>query len=195
MTAKVERLHDTREAWLVAAIELLRPLFDAAGATVPERVVVSVGFPGGRNIRKTIGQCWKTTAASDGLPHVFVSPVLADPLRVLTTLTHELVHASDDCVSGHRGAFVRTAKVVGLVKPWTESNAGEDLAGRLRLVLHNLGPYGHGAIVLDALDEGKQTTRMLKVECPSCGCIMRTSKKWLDLGLPTCACGVEMVAA
>jgi len=40
-----------------------------------------------------------------------------------------------------------------------------------------------------------QTTRMLKVECPADGYIVRTTQKWIDLGLPTCPCGEEMELA
>ena len=32
----------------------------------------------------------------------------------------------------------------------------------------------------------KQSTRMLKAECPECGYTIRLAKKWADLGLPTC---------
>jgi len=35
----------------------------------------------------------------------------------------------------------------------------------------------------------KQTTRMIKAECPSCGYTARISQKWVDVGLPTCPCG------
>ena len=40
----------------------------------------------------------------------------------------------------------------------------------------------------------KQTTRMLKVECPACGCIIRMTSKWLEeVGTPTCGCGTRML--
>lgn len=39
----------------------------------------------------------------------------------------------------------------------------------------------------------KVGTRMLKCECPDCGYVVRTTQKWLDIGLPTCACGTKMV--
>ena len=32
----------------------------------------------------------------------------------------------------------------------------------------------------------KQSTRMLKAECPECGYTIRLSKKWADVGLPNC---------
>lgn len=41
----------------------------------------------------------------------------------------------------------------------------------------------------------KQSTRMLKVICPGCGYTVRTTQKWIDIGLPTCPCGEEMEVA
>lgn len=38
----------------------------------------------------------------------------------------------------------------------------------------------------------KQTTRMKKATCPVCGYLIRVSRKWLNVGCPTCACGVKM---
>src|SRR3989441_1526720 len=32
----------------------------------------------------------------------------------------------------------------------------------------------------------KQSTRLLKAECPECGYTIRLTKGWADLGLPTC---------
>lgn len=41
----------------------------------------------------------------------------------------------------------------------------------------------------------KQATRMIKVCCPGCGYTIRTTQKWIDVGLPTCCCGEEMEVA
>lgn len=38
-------------------------------------------------------------------------------------------------------------------------------------------------------------TRLLKCECPECGYTIRTTQKWIDVGLPTCPCGEEMGVA
>lgn len=32
----------------------------------------------------------------------------------------------------------------------------------------------------------RQTCRLLKVECPTCGYVVRTTRKWLDRGAPIC---------
>jgi hypothetical protein len=34
-------------------------------------------------------------------------------------------------------------------------------------------------------------SRQLKLECSDCGYVVRTSRKWIDVGLPVCCCGSE----
>lgn len=46
----------------------------------------------------------------DGINQIFISPVLDEPMTVLETLAHELVHAIDDCKSGHGAEFQKISK-------------------------------------------------------------------------------------
>jgi len=41
----------------------------------------------------------------------------------------------------------------------------------------------------------KQTTRLVKCVCPDCGYTIRVTRKWLDTGLPYCACQTRFVEA
>ena len=41
--------------------------------------------------------------------------------------------------------------------------------------------------------EKKQTTRQLKAEAKCCGYIIRLTKKWSEIGMPSCPCGNEFV--
>ncbi|WDS51688.1 SprT-like protease [Microbacterium phage Barnstormer] len=187
----------TREEWLVAAIEALRPLFAEAGAELPT-VRVSVGWPGGNGRKNSvIGQCWGSAASADKVAQVFISPVLDDAVKVLDVLTHELVHAVDDCQSGHKGPFAKLAKALGLEGKMTATVAGEELKAKLEDIAADLGDYPHAALAKAQGAEGpkKQGTRMLKLECPADGYIVRTTAKWLELGVPTCPCGEEMAPA
>lgn len=187
--------HTTREAWLVAAVEALRPMFADLGETVPA-VRVSVGWPGGRGKKNSvIGQCWASRAAADEVAQVFISPVLDDAAVILSTLAHELVHAVDDCKSGHRGRFAKIAKGLGLEGPMTATHAGEGLKERLSEVAADLGEFPHAALTPALSGVKKQGTRMLKVVCPVDGYTIRTTAKWLEVGLPTCPCGTEMEQA
>lgn len=189
----VQPVYTSRESWLIAAVEELKPLFEAAEApVVPVRV--SVGWPAGRSAKgNTIGQCFQSPLVADGVPNIFISPVLTDPVRVLDVLVHELVHSIVPVAAApHRGAFVKLAKAVGLEGPWTATKAGEELTAYLKGIADKLGPFTHAAVSKGG-GRKVQTTRMLKVECTDCGCVIRMTAKWVkDAGLPTCGCGGEM---
>jgi hypothetical protein len=123
-----------------------------------------------------------------------MSPQLEDPLVVLGVLVHELVHAVDDCRSGHRGAFARIARGVGLEGRMTTSTPGPELAMRLNGLARALGPYPHGALGIAAEPvAAKPTTRLIKAVCPDCGYATWTARKWLfHKGPPVCPDGETM---
>lgn len=180
----------TREEWLIAATEAMRPLFAEVGAEIPA-VRISVGWPGGggRNLNKVIGQCWATRASADGVAQIFISPVLDHSETVLATLAHELVHAVDDCKSGHKGDFVRIAKGIGLTGKMTATVAGDELLSRLSSIVAEIGPYPHAKLETSRVPIKKQSTRMLKVYCETTGYTLRTTRKWLEeYGEPICPC-------
>lgn len=182
----------TREQWLLAAIDRLRPDFERAGEPIPEVVRVSVGFPKGS--RTAIGQCWSPETVDDKTPAIFISPVLVEPVAVLKTLTHELVHAVGRM--NHGADFGGLAGKVGLVRPWKHSTLSEEGSVRVNALAEELGPYDHAGINLAGRTVAKQTTRMLKAECEADGYTVRLTRKWIDdLGLPTCPCGTELVLA
>lgn len=187
--------YSTREEWLTAAILAVAPIFADHEITLPP-VRVSVGWPGGRGKKANdLGQCWHGSAAADGVSQMFISPVIgAEPVQVLATLVHELVHAVNFTtdVSGHGAAFRRVAVAVGLTGKMTATVAGEDLAAKLTQVAVDLGDYPHAVITTaGSLSSGpkKQGTRMVKCVCLECGYVARTTRKWLDeVGPPICPC-------
>lgn len=182
----------TRERWLQAGTDKLRPLFASHDASLPPTIHTSIGFPSRNALsrsKRVIGQCWAGTASKDGNAHVFVSPVLVKEIDILDTLTHELVHVVTPG-AGHRGKFISVAKAIGLTanKP-TSAGAGPELKQHLEQIAHELtaelGPIPH--VGLDAMTRPKvQTTRMIKCTCPECGYIVRTTAKWLSAATPIC---------
>ena len=213
----------TREAWLIRAIEAMRPRFEEVGMPLPEKIHVSVGFGFGSRAesKHILGQTWARAASADGVNHVFISPELGDTLNVLETLVHELIHVADDCQNGHKGAFAEAATRLGLEGPMTATKASITLAAELLTLAEALGEYPHGALEAATalrrptpgpaapesprnprLHSGPktQTTRMLKVVCPdpACPCggyTVRTTAKWLVVGAPSCPFGTTMVRA
>lgn len=182
-----------REAWLNEAVSQLRPVFkDRTGLGLPE-VHVSVGFPSKGGLspkRRRVGECWAATSSSDETAHIFISPMLEDAFDVLAVLVHELVHALHP-EAGHRGDFVKTAKEIGLIRPWTATSAGENLEPVITRLISELGEFPHAKITPMA-KKAVQTTRMKKLLAPECGCLVRTTTKYLDLGAFKCPHDNEM---
>jgi hypothetical protein len=177
----------TREDWLTEAAhyildDLLMPL------TTKERPPfrVSVGFTGARS-SKAIASCFVRAASGDGHNEIFVSPEHNDSLAVLASLVHELIHAIDDCQSGHRGGFAKLARTAGLEGPLTATVAGEWLKNWLQEnIVAALGPIPHAPLVLSKARK-KQSTRMLKLNCSQCGWHFRASQKNVD-AMTSCDC-------
>lgn len=207
---------NTREAWLHSAIDVLRPRFAEIGMPLPAKIHVSVGFGFGakRENATILGQCWAKRASSDSVNHIFIAPTEGDPAAMLVTLVHELIHAADDCVSGHRGTFAEAATRLGFNGPMTTTPPSVTLSAELAVLAAELGDFPHGALQPVPVREpapspagggpvltlppihsgpGKQSTRMLKLvatEC--CGYTVRTTQRWLDEGVPKCPHGSDM---
>lgn len=196
MSAATVTAATTREAWLQRLAELVRPWYVELGLEVPA-VRIGVGFTskGARSTR--IGECWHPAASADGVPEIYVHPTLHEPIKVAETLVHELLHAALPPDTKHGAGFRRPALALGLTGRMTATAAGPALVERLTPVLEQLGPYPHAAFtprVNGTSSAGpKQTTRMLKCTCSTCGYTVRTTRKWLELAVPACPVdGVEL---
>lgn len=185
-----------RETWLENAVGHLSRILHAAAAIEVPTVRVAAGWPsrGGTSLKKRVlGECWKPSVAKDGISQIFLNPMMDDPIQVLGTLTHELIHAWDKGEHGHRGPFVEVAKAVGLTKPWTATSVGPDLKPLLLEVSETLGEYPHSPLNPTMVEKKTQTTRMIKLICEDCNYTVRTTQKWIDEGLPSCPFGDEMI--
>ena len=184
--------HSNREEWLQALAQALQPAMAAAGAPVElTHVRIGVGFPGGGARRLAIGQCWSSDASADRSTEIFISPVLGTAADVDHVLLHELIHAAVGVKAGHGAAFGKPARALGLVGKLTATTAGDDCRAMLDALTAQLGPYPHAALTTNG--KKKDGTRQIKITCPACGYVARTSQKWLDVGLPTCCCGCQMI--
>jgi hypothetical protein len=140
----------TREGWLVAAIKQLnKEFFKGSGYSLPEKLGVSCGFAKAQGHR-AIGQCWDPSAAKDQTTHMFICPTLDDPMTVLGTLLHELIHAAVGIKEGHRGKFRKLALEFGLAGKMTATYVPEEseLGAKIRTISGKLGPYPHGAMTV-----------------------------------------------
>lgn len=181
-----------REAWLQQAVQELRLLFKQRDVTVPKKIRVSVGFP--YMSRTATGECWGRGASADKTHEVFISPVKAKAVEVLSTLSHELVHTVAGHKAGHKKPFVDCAKKVGLTKGSPKSaEAGPELKQELHRIAVKLGKFPHAP--LTPVTKVKQTTRLVKVMCPNCDYVARVTHIHLDeKGAPICpVCKVQFI--
>ena len=189
----------TREQWLNRGVELLNAeVFTPADMGIAAHVRVSVGFPSGRGGRNNaIGQCWSPSVSADQTIEMFISPSIDDPIRVLDILAHEMIHAIVGLECGHKGPFKRLANEIGLVGKMTATTAGDDLKAKLQTIADKIGEYPHSKLDPKGKSSApKQTTRLLKIECPysECDNIARQSAKAFEqFGLRCDACDVAMV--
>jgi len=177
-------IHATREQWLTAAIEEVRPMFQAEGLSLAPKIRVTCGFPAHHARSGRVGECHASAASADQTYEILISPVLADPARVFDVLIHELCHTLPGCM-GHGLNFAKAAHAMGLAQTgdWKATIQGPTFMTLYSAIIESLGAYPHAAL---AVASKVQSTRMLKAACPHCGYTVRLTKKWADKGLPEC---------
>ena len=194
--------YKTREEWLTGGKALLNDrVFIPNNLPLSDNVVFSCSFAttgnrlGARST--TLGQCFPPELSEDKVnTQIIISPLLDNPVRVLDIQSHELCHDQVGCEHGHDATFTRARKAIGL---WgknkatneyvvngksTDTKAGPELTATLQEIADELGPYPHSA--LDTSERKKQSTRMIKCQCPECGMVVRASRKALENGPPHC---------
>jgi hypothetical protein len=175
----------TREEWLNFVAEEMRPLFRQVGVELPKKIRFSVGFCSTGYRGKVIGECWSDKASADKTVEIFIKPTLDDASRVADILAHELIHAALGTEEGHKRGFQRVMKAIGLKGPAKSTTAGPEFLEYIKPVLKKAGPLPHKA--LTPVKIKKQSTRLLKCECPECGYVVRVTKKWIEeAGAPYC---------
>jgi hypothetical protein len=132
-----------RDLWLVRAIQRLRPVLAATGLPLPAGVTVQAGAPSVLPGEATppFGECWPSGTRDEGVPHIVINESLTDVVTILSVCVHELIHASDDCQSGHGPWFQTWAIAVGLKGPFPSTHPGTRLRRRLRSIARTLGRY------------------------------------------------------
>lgn len=169
----MSKTHATREAWLTAALPALCKILRAAGAPDFPAPLISMGLPSKGALsakRKRIGECWSEKAVgAEKRCAIFISPVLDDPVRVLDVYLHELIHAAIGTKEGHGPKFKAVATACGFTGKMRSTEPTPELAGKLKSLADDLGPFPHEALKNFRAPEKKQTTRMRLYVCDACG--------------------------
>jgi hypothetical protein len=113
----------TREAWLLFAVGHIAPIFNEAGYAAP-KARVACTIPATAKRGGAVSQCQPMDRTEDLTNEIYISPVHSDPIEVLDTLTHELVHAVVDCQHQHVRAVKEIDLAVGLQGKIREANTG-----------------------------------------------------------------------
>jgi hypothetical protein len=137
----------------------MRKRFAEIDCQVPTDFHVSVGFKpaGGYESARVMGCCYRRVASTANVNEIFISPEWDDPIEILATFAHELIHASSDCADGHGYGFKRYAVPFGLTGKMTATYAGPELEKWLKMVSATLGPYPHAKTRIFALKRISQT--------------------------------------
>ena len=145
------------------------------------------------NKSRRIGECWGVESSEDKSFQVFISPVLQRALKSAPRWSMNWSTRAVGIECKHRKPFTTAAKAIGLEGKITATVAGAALIERLKELIDELGEYPHARLVASKKPK-TQSTRMLKVTCKECGCVVRMTRTWIDdAGLPTCGCGGKMV--
>jgi hypothetical protein len=191
-------VHETREQWLQAAVELLRPILSNVGHEFAKKVRIGCGYTDGGRRSKAIGNCAPSGLCDDGVVEIIINTDQLNGVRVLAILLHELVHAGFDqghrISNGHGKKFADICYAAGLKGKATATREGDDLAKVLAsMISKTLGRWpsergmGSGSLAKGSGggdgDDGPivkgppvQTTRMKKGEC-ACGFTCRATQK------------------
>lgn len=190
----------TREEWLRNAVNHVGGLYLKQDYHVPD-VNISVGWPFHATARNNvIGETWVRKYSKDKTNHIFVSPIISDPVAVLGIIGHELAHAIDDCKSGHSKTFQNIVRSIGYIPPWTSSILSPELEESLKGIAYRLGSYPHSSLDFESQKkdkdkekaEKKTQTGLRKFIADDCGYTVWLTKKNADQGDPYCPHKIKM---
>jgi hypothetical protein len=185
---KNDNKYTSREAWLQAATNSLRPYFEKLSYRLPEKIRFAIAFTSGGK-KGLAGECWRPESSADGHYEIIIKADRDDPVDILGILVHELVHALLPLSAKHGKKFKAIAGRVGLEGKMREAAPGPVLHERLSSIAENLGPLPHARLDFATRSDApkKSGVRMLKAECSAaCGYTIRLIPKWAKVGLPVC---------
>lgn len=185
-----------REAWLTSCASLLAPLFVEQGVELPP-FRITCGWPSRRALSKNRanGEAWQPEASADATAEIFISPTQDTGLKVAGIMLHEMTHVATPG-AGHKAPFSQLGKAIGLEGKPTSMLPGADLRERLNTLIESLGDYPHAKLTGSTSASKKQSTRLIKVICPTGDSeyTCRVTRKWLDeYGPPSCGCCLQIM--
>jgi hypothetical protein len=200
LVVKSSNYQDTREGWLRAAANELRPFFERCGYQLPENIRFAIAFPSTGRKGKRVGECWHSSTSADSAYEIFIRADLSEPEQVLGVLLKELVHTLLPPDAGHGKMFKTAATRIGLEGPMRQATPGPLLRERLQTLAAALGPLPHAELYIDRQPMSirgsigvdvpkKQSTRYRKAVCTEKDCpytVRVASSHVINIGPPHC---------
>jgi hypothetical protein len=182
--------HTSRESWLRAGAEELRPDFEKLKLSLPEKMRFSIAFTSTGKRGHVAGECWHPEFSGDQHYEVIIRIDKDDPVEILGILVHELIHSLLLPTDKHGKKFKLIARRIGLEGGMRHTRPTPLLIQRLQAIAANLGPLPHAKLNYSRASDvpKKQQTRHLKAECGATGCgyLIQLSAKWAKAALPVC---------
>ena len=183
----------TREEWCERVLAALVEEFAAIGISHPDpdkrtwRVAVAPLR------RQSLGVCHHSWDSADKQTNfITISTRMAEPLELVHTLAHELLHAFDNNASGHRGRWKRWAQTLGIQTKGHECTPTADAI--FRRVLSVVGaPSRHIASVEKHRASERSQSPLVKLMCAECEtrCYVNVGQK--DRPIKCGACNLRMI--
>jgi hypothetical protein len=191
--------HETREGYVRAAINELRPDFERRGLQIPTNIRTAVAFgPGGRKTKRK-GDCLPPEASADGHFEIIIGNDHGTAQDMLPEVVIQVLHS---VLGPERNRAFRDAMAslgFDVSNGVKKAIPGPILLERLNSIASTLGAIPHAKVDWSKATTPrgkprKQTTRMLKAECVlirnntrKCGYTLRVSSVWaIDPGPPHC---------
>jgi hypothetical protein len=187
---KSTNVYTSRESWLRAATDELRPDFENIGCPLPEKIRFAIAFTSTGKRGHMAGECWHPESSDDQHYEIILRADISDPVEVLGVLVHELVHTLLPATVNHGKGFRALALRIGLEGAMRHTQPTPLLKQRLQAIAANLGELPHAKLnFMGSSDVPKrEQTRHLKAECGATGCgyTFQISAKWARAALPIC---------
>lgn len=186
---------NNRETWLnKMAIILCEERLDNAVNLPRPTYRLSMTAPAKKATKKgrVLGSCWNKAASADNTNEIFITAELgeSDSKTILSTLTHELIHAYDNNKNEHNSTFAKYCRNAGLeggrtrraACTFTATVASDELNEYFDTLIVDFGEIPHAACNADLSGKPTQKNRQLKVSCTNHGCDFhfRASQKMID---------------
>ncbi len=171
----------TREEWLQTTTNLIVDEIITPVWKVRRNLKIKTTNWYCREDNKKVGICYPTTESKERYNQILIKSTTKDSLLVLGTLCHEVIHAIDDCIHGHKYEFEHIARLIGLEGNITTTEPGKRLTAKLKKIINLFGPIPSTPTKPKTHKTG--VNRNIKVFCMACGFKFNTSRKQITVVL------------